>query len=154
MGDMTTIGEILEFAIGREAEAVEFYMAMADRAKDPATRTFFEYLVTEELEHKSRLEMEMMKEGLVARTVGVLPETCLDRTIVDLNEVRSQMDYQEALDMAIRKERLSFRLYARLAGLVAEAALSETLLSLAEQEVRHVTALEEQYEIVMTEQQQ
>ena len=30
MGDMTTIGEILEFAIGREAEAVEFYMAMAD----------------------------------------------------------------------------------------------------------------------------
>ena len=32
MGDMTTIGEILEFAIGRETEAVEFYMAMADRA--------------------------------------------------------------------------------------------------------------------------
>lgn len=154
MGDMTTIGEILEFAIGREAEAVEFYMAMADRAKDPATRTFFEDLVTEELEHKSRLELEMMKEGIVARTVGVLPETSLDTTIVDLDRVRSQMDYQEALDVAIRKERLSFRLYARLSGLVAEAETSETLLSLAEQEVRHLTAFEEQYESAMTEQQQ
>ena len=105
MGDITTIGEILEFAIEREGEAVEFYMAMADRAKDPATRTFFEDLVTEELEHKSRLELEMMKEGIVARTVGVLPETSLDATTVDLDQVRSQMDYQEVLDVAIRKEK-------------------------------------------------
>lgn len=153
MGDMTTIGEILEFAIGREAEAVEFYMAMADRVKNPAIVKFFEDLVTEELEHKSRLELEMMKEGIVARTVGVLPETSLDRTTVDLDQVRSQMDYQEALDVAIRKERRSFRLYARLSGLVAEAALGETLLSLAEEEARHLTVLQEQYENAMTEQQ-
>ncbi len=153
MGDMTTIGEILEFAIGREAEAVEFYMAMADRVKNPAIEKFFEDLVTEELEHKSRLELEMMKEGIVARTVGVLPETSLDTTTVDLDRVRSQMDYQEALDVAIRKERRSFRLYARLSGLVAEAATSETLLLLAEEEARHLTALEEQYEKAMTEQQ-
>jgi rubrerythrin len=153
MGDMTTIGEILEFAIEREGEAVEFYMAMADRVKNPAIQKFFEDLVTEELEHKSRLELEMMKEGIVARTVGVLPETSLDRTTVDLGQVRSQMDYQEALDVAIRKERRSFRLYARLAGLVAEVEFSETLLSLAEEEARHLTALEEQYENAMTGQQ-
>ena len=84
MGDMTTIGEILEFAIEREGEAVEFYMAMADRVKNPAVQELFEDLVTEELEHKSRLELEVMKEGIVARTVGVLLETSLDNTTVDL----------------------------------------------------------------------
>ncbi len=150
MGDMTTIGEILEFAIGREGEAVEFYMAMADRVKNPAVQKFFEDLVTEELEHKLRLELEMMKEGIVARTVGVLPETSSDRTTVDLDRLRSQMDYQEALNVAIQKERRSFRLYARLSGLVSEAAFSEALLSLAEEEARHLTALEEQYENAMT----
>ena len=62
MGEMTTIGEILEFAIAREAEAVHLYMAMAERVKDPATVKFFEDLVSEELEHKSRLELEVMKE--------------------------------------------------------------------------------------------
>jgi rubrerythrin len=153
MGDMTTIGEILEFAIEREAEAVEFYMAMADRVENPAIQELFEDLVTEELEHKSRLELEVMKEGIVARTVGVLPETSLDKAAVDLDQVRSQMDYPEALDVAIRKERRSFRLYARLAGLIAEAATSETLLSLAEEEARHLTALEEQYEKATTGQQ-
>ncbi len=151
MGDITTIGEILEFAIEREGEAVEFYMAMADRVKNPAIEKFFEDLVTEELEHKSRLELEIMKEGIVARTVGVLPETSSDRTAVDLDRLRSQMDYQEALNVAIQKERRSFRLYARLSGLVAEAELSETLLSLAEEEAKHLTALEEQYEKAMTE---
>jgi rubrerythrin len=153
MPDMTTIGEILGFAIEREAEAVEFYMTMADRAKDPATREFFENLVTEELEHKSRLELEVMKEGLVARTVGVLPETSGAGFAVDPDEVSEQLAYTEALGLAVQKERRSFRLYARLAGLVAEAAASETLLSLAEEEARHLNALQEQYKKAMTGQQ-
>ena len=153
MGDMTTIGEILEFAIGREGEAVEFYMAMADRVKNPATQEFFENLVTEELEHKSRLELEVMKEGIVAMTVGVLPETSGEGFAADPDQATKQMIYTEALDVGIRKERRSFRLYARLAGLIAEAATSETLLSLAEEEARHLTALQKQYEKAMTGQQ-
>ena len=153
MGEMTTIGEILEFAIEREAEAVEFYMAMAERVKNPAVQELFEDLVTEELEHKSRLELEVMKEGIVARTVGVLPETSLDTAAVDPDQVRSQMDYPEALDVAMQKERRSLRLYARLSGLVAEAVLSETLLSLAEEEAKHLVVLEEQYKNAKTGQQ-
>ena len=153
MGEMTTIGEILESAIEREAEAVEFYMAMAERVKNPAVQELFEDLVTEELEHKSRLELEVMKEGIVARTVGVLPETSLDTAAVDPDQVRSQMDYPEALDVAMQKERRSLRLYARLSGLVAEAVLSETLLSLAEEEAKHLVVLEEQYKNAKTGQQ-
>ena len=153
MGDMTTIGEILGFAIEREAEAVEFYMAMADRVKNSATQEFFENLVTEELEHKSRLELEVMKEGIVAKTVGVLPETSSKGFAADPDQVAGQMVYTEALDVAIQKERRSFRLYARLAGLVSEAAASETLLSLAEEEARHLTALQGQYKKAMTGQQ-
>lgn len=151
MGEMTTIGEILEFAIGRESEAVDLYMAMADRVKDPAIEKFFEDLVAEELEHKSRLELEVMKEGLVARTVGVLPATSGDKAIIDLDRVGAEMSYSEALDLAIRKERLSFRLYAQLSGLIREPEPRETLLSLAEQEVKHLIAIEDLYREAKTE---
>ncbi|MEA3224613.1 MAG: ferritin family protein [Planctomycetota bacterium] len=151
MEEMTTIGEILEFAIGREAEAVEFYMAMADRVKNPSIQRFFEDLVTEELEHKSRLELEVMKEGIVARTVGVLPDISGGGgPVVDPDRVTEQMVYTEALGMAILKEKRAFRLYVRLAGLVMGEELGETLLSLAEEEAKHLVAIEEQYKNATT----
>lgn len=152
MGDMETVGDILEFAIRREAEAAEFYTAMAEKVKDQATQKLFEDLVTEELEHKSQLELEMMKEGIVAKTVGTLPQVSGDGFVVDPDTVEEQMDYKEALGVAMKKERRSFRLYARLSGLVADEKLAETLLSLAEEEARHLAALEEQYRHAMMEQ--
>ncbi|MHC4538333.1 MAG: ferritin-like domain-containing protein, partial [Planctomycetota bacterium] len=112
MEDVTTVGQILDLAISREAQAAEFYTAMAERITNPVTQKFFDDMVTEELEHKARLELEVMKEGIVAKTVGVLPETPLDSPIVDLDKVRSGMDYTEALAVAIEKEKRSFRLYA------------------------------------------
>ena len=153
MGEMTTIGEILDFAIGREAEAVHFYMAMAERVKDPATVKFFEDLASEELEHKSRLELEVMKEGIVARTVGVVPEASSGGPQLSTAQVAEQMVYTEALSLAIQKERRSFRLYVRLAGLVSDEELRETLVSLSEEEARHIVALEQKYNNAMTEQQ-
>lgn len=153
MEDMTTIGEILEFAIGREAEAVEFYIAMAERVKDPSVQEFFENLVSEEMEHKSRLELEVMKEGLVARTVGVLPETTGGGIVVNPAQVREQLLYTEALSLAVQKEKRSFRLYVRLAGMIRDDELRETLVSLAEEEAKHMVALEEKYKKAMTEQQ-
>ncbi|UCG60008.1 MAG: ferritin family protein [Phycisphaerales bacterium] len=152
MGDMETVGDVLEFAIGREAEAAEFYMAMAGRMTDHTMQTFFEGLVTQELEHKSKLELEVMKEGIVAKTVGTLPEVSSEGFVVDPDTVAEQMDYTEALGLAIKKEKRSFRLYARLSGLVTEEEMSETLLSLAEEEARHMAALEEQYKHAVMEQ--
>ena len=150
MEDMTTIGEVLEFAIARETEAINFYMAMAQKVTDSSTVKFFEDLVSEELEHKSRLELEVMKEGIVARTVGVVPEISIDDPLIHPDQIAKQMVYTEALNLAIQKERRSFKLYVRLAGMVAEDELHETLLSLAEEEARHLVTLEEKYNKAMT----
>ncbi|MHC4539908.1 MAG: ferritin-like domain-containing protein, partial [Planctomycetota bacterium] len=119
---------------------------------NPVTQKFFDDMVTEELEHKARLQLEAIKEGIVAKTVGVLPETPLESPIVDLDKVRSGMDYTEALAVAIEKEKRSFRLYACLSGQVEEKQLRETLLSLAEEEVKHLMKLESLYKQAATEQ--
>jgi len=153
MEDVTTIAEVLEFAIAREAEAVEFYMAVAERVGDPSVQAFFDDLVGEEMEHKARLELEVMKEGIVAKTVGVLPETTGGGIVVDPSQVKEHMIYTEALMLAIQKEKRSFRLYVRLSGMIEDDDLRETLISLAEEEARHMAALEEQYSKAMTERQ-
>jgi rubrerythrin len=126
-------------------------MAMAQKVTDSSTVKFFEDLVSEELEHKSRLELEMMKEGIVARTIGVVPDIRTDYLPISPDQVIKQMVYTEALSLAIDKERRSFKLYVRLAGLVEDEELSETLVSLAEEEARHLVTLEEKYNKAMTE---
>ena len=153
MGDMTTIREVLEFAIAREAEAVHYYLKMAQQANNSSTVQFFEELVSEELEHKSLLELELMKEGIVTKSVGVVQETFEKDNINKPAQTAKQMDYAEAVNMAIRKERRSFKLYVRLAGLVEDDTLRETLVSLAEEEAKHLVTLEEHYKKENTEKQ-
>jgi rubrerythrin len=147
MGGIDSIGEALEFAIAREVDASEFYMELAGRMENPAMRVLFEGLAREELEHKAKLELEVMKEGIVARTVGRIPHvkvTASDYLLED--EIKADMGLKEALIMGIEKERRSFRFYVRLSGIADEEALVETLISLAEEEARHLVRFENEYD--------
>jgi len=74
MGAVGSIAEVLEQAISREIQAAEYYKEVAETAGNPALQVIFEQLAEEELEHKARLELEMMKQGVVAKTVGRLIE--------------------------------------------------------------------------------
>ena len=55
--------EILQLAISREEDANVFLLTMAGRMKNPEMRKVFEDLADEELEHKARLELEIIKTG-------------------------------------------------------------------------------------------
>lgn len=144
MGEVRTMGEVIELAITREVQAAEFYMDLASRMEAPAMRSLFENLAEEELRHKARLELEMMKEGLVTKTVGRLFEVDTPDYAAEL-EVDSDVEYKEALSLAIRKERRSFRFYAELAGVVTEEHMHDMLLELAEEESRHLVQFEMEY---------
>lgn len=144
MGEACTLGEIIDLAIMREIQAAEFYRGLADQAPNPAMQSLFENLAAEELQHKARLELELMKEGLVAQTVGKLFEVDAPEYAAEGN-LEPDMDYKDALSLAIRKERRSFRLYVELAGVVSEKHVHEVLLELAEEESRHLVQFEMEY---------
>ncbi len=57
--------EILEMAVAREVDANRFYLALAERVENPRIRKVFEKLAAEELEHKAKIELEIMKTGRV-----------------------------------------------------------------------------------------
>jgi len=68
MSEIDTDIEIWEFAIAREIDANRFYLTLAQRIDNPEMRKVFEDLASEELEHKAKLELELMKTGKVMST--------------------------------------------------------------------------------------
>jgi rubrerythrin len=56
---------------------------------------------------------------------------------------------QQLLQMAIEKEKAAFRLYADLAGKVDDENSRETLLTMAEEEVKHKMRFEHEYDVLL-----
>ncbi len=145
MGEFESAAEILEFAIGREEEANRLYVELAARTENPAMRRIFEDLAEVELEHKAKLELEVMKEGIVVAPRERLAAFKMSDYVADAESV-PEMDYKDALVFAIKKERISVRLYVDLAAIVEDTSSRETLLSLAEEEAGHEARFEIEYE--------
>jgi rubrerythrin len=147
MGEFESDDEILELAIAREEDANKFFLALAARVKNPEMRKVFEELAEEELEHKARLELEIMKKGRVV-TATEKPEL-EEEAETEVVRQMLDMDYKDMLLMGMQKEESSFRLYVDLASRVSSEDAYETLLALAEEEVKHKMRFEIEYDSLM-----
>jgi rubrerythrin len=137
--------EILEFAIFRENEAHNFYMALASRVQDPQMRHVFEDLAAEELEHKARLELEIIKTG---KTISKEQHSARPSSEYIISDSPSQLDidYKDALLLGMEKEEASFRTYVNLIANAHNEQSQEVLLALAEEEVKHKLRFETEYD--------
>jgi rubrerythrin len=140
--------DVLEFAIAREVESYEFYMDSAAKVEDPMLVKAFEYLAQEELKHKGRLELEVMKKGeVVTAAVNVIWPEAGDYKVD--TEPEPNAAYQNLLNLAAQKEKASLKFYINLAATAENRNFRDTLLSLAEEEARHKTLLEIKYNDIM-----
>jgi len=142
--------DILKFAIDREAKANRFYVALAQRVDDPEMQEVFEMLAQDELEHKAKLELEVMKIGKVIASEEMTGRFEADGATDDATVLH--MDFKDALAIGIDKERASFRLYADWMVSAKDEEQREMLLSLAEEEAKHKARLEVEYEMLMKNQ--
>jgi rubrerythrin len=136
--------EILEFAISREMEAYHFFLALSRRVENQKIRDMLEKLAEEELEHKERLELEMMKLGRTVTTEYQPPRPDSDFILSD-SDLPLDLDYVDVLLLAIEKERASFRMYINLLPDIQDEESHELLLALAEEEVKHKVRFETEY---------
>jgi len=148
MTEVNPDDEILEFAIAREVEANNFYMALAERVASPEIRKIFEDLAEEELEHKAKLELEVMKTGRVLPVTQkvTIPE---HDYIVSDDQSLLDMNYKDILMLGIEKEEASFRTYVNLVAQAKDVESGELLLALAEEEVRHKIRFETEYDLLL-----
>ena len=140
--------EILEFAISKETESYHFYQALARHVSTARMRDVFEELAQEELGHKARLELEIMKMGrtVAARHDPAGPDSDY---IVSNNQLPLDIDYKDLLLLAMEKEEASFRTYVDLVATARDKSVRELLLALAEEEVRHKLRFKHEYDVLL-----
>lgn len=144
MNQWSSVEDVLDFAIGNEQKAVDFYTEMAGRVESPHVKKMFEDNAKEEKGHKAKLEA--VKSG---RKLLSAEKKVLDLKIGDyLVEVRADenLDFQAALILAMKREKAAFKLYTDLAAQTDDANLKETFLGLAQEEAKHKLRFEVEYD--------
>jgi len=140
--------EILQHAIAMEVEAYEFYVVLASRVRNQRIGKAFEDLAKEELEHKAKLELEVMKRGKMV-AVEQKPTRSKGNYILSDDQTPLDIDYKDILIMGMEKEEISFRTYVNWVAYVHEEELREMLLALAEEEVKHKLRFETEYDLLL-----
>ena len=106
-------------------------------------------MAAEELEHKAKLELEIIKTGKVLPAQEE-PQAGPDSDyIVSEDNALLEMDYRDMLLLAIEKEDASFRTYVNLVANAGDEQTQELLLALAEEEVKHKLRFETEYDILL-----
>ena len=150
MQEWKSVDEVLDFAIGQEEEAAKFYTDLAGYAEREWMKSIFEQFAKEELGHKQKLLDVKSGKLLVSAQKKVLDLKMSDY-LADV-EPTPDMDYQQALVVAMQKEKKAFRMYSDLAESVDDENLKNTFLSLAQEEAKHKLRFEVEYDDhVMTE---
>ena len=137
----------LEFAISREVDAYHFYMALAERADNIEMKKVIEEFAQEELEHKEKLELEIIKMGqtlLAEDRIPILSKPPIPSKISPLLKI----NYRELLLMAMQKEEVSFKTYVDLAPKMRDEESREVLLAIAEEEVKHTLRFKKEYDML------
>lgn len=149
MENFDSVEDVLDFAIAEEMAAKEFYTGLAERARNAAMREVFEEFAAEEFKHRSILEH--IKSGELV----ISAEKVQDLKLADMAEPvapRPDMNYQDALTVAMHKEKQAFLLYSLLAKLCDDDKMRETFLMLAQEEAKHKLRFEIEYdEVVLKE---
>ena len=136
--------EILDFAISREQDAYDFYMKWSKQMKNASMSKFFVELAEEEGRHKKKLEDVKAGKNMVHADVKVQNLNIAEFT-VDV-KVDDELDYQNALLLAMKREKAAFKLYTFLADVADDEGMKTLFKGLAQEEAKHKLHLELEYD--------
>jgi rubrerythrin len=141
---LDTTDKILDFAIGREAAAAEFYQGLAAKMSRPDMKKVFEDFAAEELGHKAKLLAVKAGKKLVLTEKRII-DLKIGDTLVE-QEPKADLGYQEALIIAMKAEKAAFVMYSNLAEATDDAGLTDLFMSLAQEEAKHKLRFEIEYD--------
>ena len=141
---MNTVDEVLDYAIDQEQQAADFYANLAERAEKAGMKKILLDFAEEEKRHKQRLLAVKTGEHELTPEQEVLDLKISDYLVeVDASD---KISYQDALIVAMKRERAAFQLYTDMAARVPEGKLREVLQGLAKEEAKHKLFFESEYD--------
>ena len=144
---LDSVESILEFAMQKEQEAHDLYVGLARQAKTPNMKATFEGFAREEAGHKAKLQAVKNGKRLVPAEKKILDLRIGDH--LEEVEASADLDYQQALILAMKAEKNAYRLYHSLAQSTDDADTKTLLLGLAQEEAQHKLRFEIEYDDVI-----
>ena len=144
MKEFKSIDDILEFAIGQEQGAIDFYSELARGARSNEMKEVFLEFAGEEMKHKQRLN-RIREEGVFTMPKQVVADLKIADYVVAA-EPKPGMSYEEALVIAMKREKSAFKLYMTLADRAPNDELKNVFQALAMEESKHKLRFELEYD--------
>ncbi len=144
MGDWNSVEDVLDYAMQREQEAADFYTGLAANAEHQHMKEIFEGFAREEEAHKKRL-LSIKTKGMFGKPRKSVKDLKIGDYLV-AEQPSDSINYQDALILAMKKEKAAYRLYSDLAGLADDEAMRSVFQRLAQDEAKHKLRFEVEYD--------
>ncbi len=142
--DSKQFKEIIQFAIQREIESVDFYREAAKIVQHSGTKELFSDFARQEEGHKKKLE-EVLSGKIVIGKIEKVPNLLISDYLVDA-ELKPEITYAEILRIAMKREERSVKLYTDLNQKNENEALKRLFTFLVQEESKHKYAIEKIYD--------
>jgi rubrerythrin len=103
-----SVNEILDFAIEQEQNAVEFYNELSENATNDEMKAIFIQFAKEEMGHKARLT-NIRETGIMEASGERVADLKISDFVVRVTPSPT-MSYEEALVLAMKREKAAFKL--------------------------------------------
>ena len=144
MKEFKNVDAILIFAIEQEQKAVDFYTELAREATSEEMKKVFIEFAGEEIKHKQRLT-RIREEGVFTMPKQQVADLKISDYVVDV-KASGKLSYEEALVLAMKREKAAFKLYSNLAERAPSDELKGIFEALAMEESRHKLRFELEYD--------
>ena len=144
MNPFETIDDILDFAMHSEQEAIDFYTQLAAKMKNKQMQEVFLEFAKEEVGHKARLQKIKDERVFDLETEHVNDLKIADYVVAE--KPSENMEYADALVLAMKREKAAFKLYTALSERTNNPELKKTFQALAVEESKHKLRFELEYD--------
>lgn len=127
--------EIVQFAIAKEQEAIDFYTHLAGSARWEAIANELRSIAAMEVGHKQRLQS--INVEVAASTVNPKAPNLKIADYLVAAEPSDDMTWQDILNIAMRRELVAMNLYKDLATLVTDRQAKQLFENLSNEESKH-----------------
>ncbi len=146
--EFKTPNDILDYAIGKEKEAKQFYLDISEEETLSGNRQVFQDFAQEEDKHVVMLEK--LKAGVIADGIDNyefkwIKDIKRGDLLLDI-EYEKGMHYRDILMLAIKREEKALKLYNDLQVRVEDPDHANIFKILCQEEAKHKLALETMYD--------
>ncbi len=150
--EFKSVDDILEFAINRENEAVEFYTSLATEATRESLKETFKSFAGEEQKHADLLsDISGNKAKIDSYEFKPVANLKISDYMVE-TEYKQGMPMPEILKIAMKREEKAVKIYTTLGNQTDNEDAKKVFKILVQEESKHKLALETMYDDYLADQ--